>query len=346
MVQRILQRLHPSSLKLASLYLAIIFTISIFFSAVIYDQSVNELERGLRGPRGGIERSLGQTYSQTMRERIVLERESLYNEAKARVLSKLIITNIIILIAGGALSYYLALRTLRPIEQAQEAQNRFTADASHELRTPITAMLSENEVTLMNDKLTIAEAKAQIKSNIEELQKLTDLSNGLLRIAGLENSKLEKSVINVGEIIQSAIENVQHKAQIQNAKISFSAPKKPIHIYGDEHGIREVFTILLDNALKYSNRNSIVTLKISTKNSIVRIAVSDNGIGIAASDIPILFERFYRADTSRTKQVASGYGLGLAIANDIVKLHGGKITITSKVGVGSTFTVHLPAATK
>ena len=344
MLQRMKERIHPSSLKLASLYLTIIVVISLFFSAVIYSQSMHELERGLRGPRGGIERSLGQSYSQSLRESIILERESMYDEARARVLSRLIVTNLLIIVAGGALSYYLAVRTLRPIEQAQAAQNRFTADASHELRTPITAMLAENEVALMDKNLTLKDAKDQISSNIEELQKLTELSDGLMRLAGLENSKLEKSTINMKTVVRSAVDSLQHKAEQQEITIVTKLPNKISNIMGDEHSIREVIIILLDNAIKYSSAKSTVTVELSSSDKYVHVSVSDSGIGIKASEIPYLFERFYRADTSRTKQGVSGYGLGLAIAHDIVAQHGGTISVKSELSAGSTFTIRLPLA--
>jgi signal transduction histidine kinase len=177
--------LHKNSLRLASLYLVILMSISIFFSAMIYQLSVQELGRGLRGPRVAIEGQMFPGISNEIRKAIDDEREEIYREAKARVFQRLVFINIIILMAGGGLSYYFAVRTLRPIEDAHEAQNRFTADASHELRTPITAMLTENEVTLMNPKLSLSEAKQQIESTIEELQKLSVLSDSLMLLAGL-----------------------------------------------------------------------------------------------------------------------------------------------------------------
>ncbi len=337
-MKKINNRIHKGSLKLAGLYLAIIFAISLFFSATIYQLSVQEFDRGLRGPRGNVERML----PSNLRNDIAQEREELYNDAVERVLVRLIVTNIVILIVGGALSYYLALRTLRPIEEAQEAQNRFTADASHELRTPITAMMTENEVTLMDNKLTLADAKKQLSSNIEELQKLTDLSDGLMRLAGLENARLQLTLVSMNNIIASAIERMKQKSDKKHISISTSLSATEVRVRGDEQSLAEALIILIDNAIKYSPEKSKITVGLQHNTTTATITVADTGIGIKASDIPHLFDRFYRADTSRTKQTAHGYGLGLAIAKDIVIKHAGNITVTSTPGSGSVFTITLP----
>ena len=331
-------RIHKGSLKLAGLYLAIIFAISLFFSATIYQLSVQEFDRASRGPRGNADRML----PSKLRKDIEREREELYDSAVDRVLIRLVVTNTIILIAGGALSYYLALRTLRPIEEAQEAQNRFTADASHELRTPITAMMTENEVTLMDSKLTLAQAKQQLQSNIEELQKLTDLSDGLMRLAGLENSRLQFTRINVKGVIDSAIERMQPKADEKQVTITTQMPATSLATRGDEQSLIEVLVILIDNAIKYSPKKASIAIELYQKDKSITIIVIDTVIRITAIDIPHLFERFYRADASRTKQTTHGYGLGLAIAHDIVHKHSGLISVASTPGLGSVFTITLP----
>jgi signal transduction histidine kinase len=332
---------HKGSIRLAILYLAIIFAISLFFSATIYQLSIQELDRGLRGPRNGLERRLGPEYTQNIRNEILIERETVYQEAKERVFNRLVITNLIILFIGGFLSYYLALRTLKPIEEAHEAQSRFTADASHELRTPITAIVTENEVALSDPSLTLKEAKKQLSSNIEELHKLTQLSDSLMRLAGLENSSLHKEMIEGELIINKAIDRLKSSANAKNITIKTIIKNKVI-INGDEQSLIELLTILLDNAIKYSPDKSIISIELQLFKGKVMIKVSDNGIGINASDVPHLFERFYRADSSRTKQSTSGYGLGLAIANNIVTKHSGSIKVKSTPNKGSTFTILLP----
>ena len=336
-------KLHQGSLKLAGLYLGILVTISIFFSATLYQTSMQELERGLRRPTAVINGPIGPGFSTNIRQQLIAEREVQYDEAQERILNNLVIINLIILIGGGALCYYLALRTLKPIEEAHEAQSRFTADASHELRTPITAMRTENEVALLDPKLSLAEAKKQLQSNVEELEKLTTLSEGLLRLAQIENNHLEKVPVSAKAIAHTAIERVVPRAELGNILIK-SQVQTNVEVRVDEVSLTEALVTLIDNAVKYSPNKSEITVKVMQQQKHVMFKVTDKGIGIRADELPHIFERFYRADTSRTKQKIEGYGLGLAIAKSIVDAHGGHLAAQSKPGKGSTFTLTLPLA--
>lgn len=334
--------LHKNSIKLAGFYLAIIMTISLFFSANIYVLSVDELGRGLRTPRGATSRPIGPGFSIEIRDQIIAEREQVYDEVRDNVLERLVIVNILILLGGGALSYYLAARTLRPIEEAHAAQNRFTADASHELRTPITAMMTENEVTLMNPSLTLDAAKQQIESNIEELQQLSALTDGLMRLAGLDNATLQMDVCDSEEIVRGAVARVSEQAKAKHIDIHSKLSTNLPSIMGDKQSLQEVLVILLDNAIKYSANKSTITISSAVAHKQLIISVKDQGVGIETDDLPFLFERFYRADSSRTKQRVHGYGLGLAIAKDIIDRHHGTISVKSVIHKGSTFTISLP----
>lgn len=316
-------------------------TISIFFSATLYQTSIRELDRGLRGPTNVINGPIGPGFSENIRQQIIDERQVRYEEAHDEILSKLIITNIVILIGGGALCYYLALRTLKPIEEAHEAQSRFTADASHELRTPITAIRTENEVALLDPKLTLKEAKQQLQSNVEELEKLTTLSEGLLRLAQIENNHLEKVPISTKQIVDNAVARVLPQAEKQNILIK-PEQDTDLQVLGDELSVTEALVTLIDNAVKYSSPKSEVIVRVEQDQRQAVFKVIDRGPGIKASEQPYIFDRFYRADSSRTKQNIGGYGLGLAIAKNIIERHDGSIHVTSKPGKGSTFTVKLP----
>lgn len=319
-------------------------TISLFFSATLYQTSMNELDRGLRRPTTVLNISSGgQLLPDSLRHQILDERENQYDEAHDRIIKQLIIINLLILIGGGALCYFLALRTLKPIEEAHEAQTRFTADASHELRTPITAMRTENEVALMNPKLTIKEAREQLHSNVEELEKLTSLSEGLLRLAQIENNHFEKKSNDVQGVINEAVSRVLSQAEKKNILIK-PVIKTTKKVYGDKVGITEALIILIENAVKYSPEKSEIIVTAKDEQSNIVFTVADQGIGIKASELPYIFQRFYRADSSRSKQIIGGYGLGLAIAHDIAEAHNGSITVSSKVQKGSTFTLTIPAA--
>jgi two-component system sensor histidine kinase CiaH len=331
---------HKNSIKLAGLYLTIMMFISLFFSINVYQLSLQEFDRGLRRPEPALNVPVGPGFSIQIRDQLQQERDKRYEDAKDHVISRLLFVNFLILVGGGILSYFLALRTLKPIEEAHEAQSRFTADASHELRTPITAMRSENEVALMNPKLTLAQAKDQIKSNIEELEKLTELSDGLLRLARLENNHLKRESLEVSNLISRAVDRVLPVAEKKSILITNNTSTKA-HVNGDESSLVEAIVILLDNAVKYSSAKSEVVIGAVTKQKNVVIEVTDSGIGIKAIELPYIFDRFYRADSSRSKREVTGYGLGLAIAKNIIEMHNGSLTVKSKPGSGSTFSITL-----
>lgn len=330
---------RSASLRLTLWYLAIIMALSLLFSVVLYQVSTKEFQRELSRlssmqnsplfvPRG---------FAQFQNQRLEQIAES-----KRRIYMNLIYFNFIILVGGGAVSYFLAKRTLEPIEQALEAQNRFTADASHELRTPLTAMKTELEVALRDKNLTFEESKALHKSNLEEVEKLEDLANSLLALAqsqnGVNSEVFETS--DIQEVIHDAVRKIEPMAKTKAITIQTDLQKTMLE--GDKRSLTELVTILLDNAVKYSPEKTTVTISntIESKKSV--IVVTDQGIGIRSVELPHIFDRFYRADQSRSKQNTNGYGLGLSIAKKIVDTHKGAITVESTSGKGTTFTVTLP----
>lgn len=344
----IIRQLHQPSLRLAGLYLGIIMTISLFFSASLYQLSMQEFNLGLRNAKPIISSFEDPLAAGTeegavarLKARLQAEYEAQYNHAKQRVLTRLTLINLAILIGGGFLSYYLARRTLKPIEEAHEAQSRFTADASHELRTPLTAMQSEIEVALMDPKLTLGQAKERLRSNLEELAKLTALSEGLLRLSHLENKEIRKEPVELEQVTNQALSRVLPRAEAKNILISSKVPGG-LQTLADEVSLTEALVILLDNAIKYSPNKTEITITSSSSPRHASLSVHDHGMGIKATELPHIFERFYRADSARSKQQVQGYGLGLAIAKDIVTLHGGTIGVQSRPGEGSVFTIQLP----
>lgn len=334
-------KLQKESLRLATVYLAIIMVISLFFSANIYHLSTQELDRGLRRQSQIFGNSHGLNFMPGTIQAIIEEREQEFIEAKKRILSRLIITNIIILAGGGILSYYLARRSIEPITAVLDAQRRFTADASHELRTPIAAMRTEIEVALLNPKFTLKESKKLLESNLEELAKLTNMSESLLHLARLESHSIELKEQYLESIIHEAIAQVIPLAEKKHILIE-STIKPNMLVSIDSSSMTKAIITLLDNAVKYSPDNTSVKIAAKTANRQALIQIKDQGEGIAAKDLPHIFDRFYRADAARSKATTGGYGLGLAIAKDIVAAHHGTIEATSKVGKGSLFTIKIP----
>jgi two-component system sensor histidine kinase CiaH len=328
--------MRSATVKLTLSYLAIIMIMSTGFSLFLFHLSSSELNRGLRRPPPAVKFFGGQfDYEQFRVDRITQGNEHLRNN--------LIIFNIVTLGFGGLLSYVLARRTLEPIEEAMAAQSRFTADASHELRTPLTAMQTEIEVALRNPKLTKEAAQDLLKSNLEEVGKLRALSDGLLRLARQDGEQLAPENIKLDGVAELAIGRASKSAKLN--KVTIVNEVKPLSVFADKEALTETLVILLDNAIKYSAPGKSVALNAVKNTKNIVISIKDEGIGIDEADLPYIFERFYRADASRTKKQADGYGLGLAIAEQVVKLHKGSISVISEVGRGSTFSVTLPVQT-
>lgn len=326
-------------LKLAGFYLAIIVAISLFFSVNIYFVSARELERGARRQDQLVQSAFGPPPAGEAR-RIREARDQTLDEAKARVIGRLVLVNVLIIVGAGGLSYYLARRTLQPIEEAHESLDRFTADASHELRTPITAMKSEIEVALADPRLTLKEAKAQLVSNLEELEKLTTLSEGLLRLAQLDAGELPTEPHDLADIIEQAVQHVATRAKKKQIAIKVQAT--PVTIQADHTSLVEALVTVLDNAIKYSPAHKAVQVTTKKTKHHARVTITDSGPGISRDELPHIFDRFYRADSSRTKNGTDGYGLGLSLAKHITELHGGSITASSRQGRGTTVTISLP----
>ncbi len=346
-LRRVRKFLGSPSAHLAMTYLLIIMAMSIGFSFVFYHTSAHELGRqvppnnyfGMNNDvgNGAINSATGQlspdTVGQFLRERA--------QEGRNELLTRLIWVNALALVVGSGLSYYLARRSLRPIEAAMEAQSQFVSDASHELRTPLTAIQASNEVALRNNKLTLAQAREVITQNSEDVLRLKDLSEGLLNLAR-QNKKILSSQP-LADIISDALGQVVAPATAKQITVNDQASN--LSVIAERHSLQQVLVILLDNAIKYSPAKSTITLDTTTRGKFVYLHVRDQGIGIRASDLPHIFRRFYRADAARTGGTAhDGYGLGLAIAKQIMQQIDGNISVQSELGKGSVFTVKLPAA--
>lgn len=330
---------RSATLKLTVGYTLIIMAISVFFSISIYQLSLRQF-------RAQAEREIGvfQNFgfpAQFLPDDVTSVRENILHEFTSHAIGELAFFNLAILVIAGTGSYFLARKTLRPIEKSVEAQRQFTADASHELRTPLTAMKTEIEVAMRNPVLSTENAKILLRSNLEEIDALTDLSDSLLRLARYEESNgLAFSPIALQTVLMEAHERIAAHAEKKHITIEVRPTND--NVLGDQQALVELFVILLDNAVKYSPQNSSVTVWPERASS-VRVYVRDHGQGIRAADIPRIFDRFYRADQSRSRQHVHGYGLGLAIAKAIVTRHHGQIDVKSTPGVETTVTVTLPA---
>ncbi|HSX47227.1 MAG TPA: HAMP domain-containing sensor histidine kinase [Patescibacteria group bacterium] len=329
-----------ATFKLTMWYLAIVMAISIIFSVALYNVTTSELNRGLSSESNSLYEKfpvfLGDPHFN-------FKVEPYYESSAHRLLINLFLFNILILIIAGYLSYWLAKKTLTPIELAHNRQKRFTADVSHELRTPLTAIKMESEVALLDPKISDKELKNTIGSNLEEVVKLENLINNLLRLTKLEADELTQSFKSAKcqEIVNLAVDQVTKLAQTHKIDIVKDIKaKNQINI--DPDSWVQLLVILLDNAIKYSPKKSKVLIKTYRKNEDMIFQIIDEGKGIKKEDLDQVFERFYRSESSRNKSQDDGFGLGLSIAKLIADLHNATITLTSRVNHGTTATIRLP----
>lgn len=322
-----------ATVKLTTWYLAILIAISLLFSVVIYSIASSEV-----GNRIGIlETSPKFSFNVGNPTLFNTYRNIQVREAKANLITSLTITNICIWIAGGIGSYYLARRSLKPIEEAHEAQSRFTSDASHELRTPLASMKTEIEVALRDPSLQKEEMRELLESNLEEVDKLSKLSHMLLQLSRLDHDGIPREKVELSKLVTAAVSRFnksQGRIEIEEGK---SRP-----VIANPFSTEELLGILLDNALKYSPDDSTVRVRFVVRKDMSGFEVTNSGDGIAPEVLPHIFDRFYRADTSRTSGDKKGYGLGLSLAKKIVELSEGELSVTSAPGHETTFAVYLP----
>lgn len=332
---------HSARIKLTAFYLLIIMLISIFFSISIYRLLSNEIERGLRIQRFRIENPR-RYLVEPLIPSVPVQDPALLEEITDRLRFNLIMINMGILVVSGIAGYFLAGRTLHPIEEMVEDQKRFIADASHELRTPLTSIKTETEVGLRDRKMNLTKARELLSSNLEEVNKMQELSNYLLALSRYQNNQLKLNYgrINLLDRLEKAKEKIMPIADKKNIKITIEG--KSFMMDANEVSLAQLMSIFMENAVKYSPPKSSVRIKAEATGGSAVITISDSGVGIEEKDIPFIFNRFYRADSSRSKSSADGFGLGLSIAKSIVDLYHGKISVESKPGKGSVFTIFLP----
>lgn len=328
---------HQRLRRLALSYLAVIMTLSVAFSGIIYTITAAQLSRPLPVNEHN-QASLVLIEDQFNRR---LEQRD--NQTRGSVIMSLIILNVIMLFAGYWLSLWLARRTLAPIERSITQQTQFISDASHELRTPLSALLLSNEVALRKPTLTDQKARQVLQQNVVEIKKLTDLSNSLLDLAKMENTTFKAEKINPSLLIEEIVTKFIPVATAKHLKLIHN--QKAIgEVKIQASAVRQILAILVDNAIKYApSTTGKVTLQAQLKKNTLELIVKDNGPGIAPSDRKRIFDRFYRADSARTRTDISGYGLGLSIAKSLADQCGYIIRVKSRPSIkGSEFKLIIP----
>lgn len=328
---------HSATLKLTGWYLSILILISLSFSMVIY--TVASREVGSRLSFEPADPQILRIYNHAQLDEL---RHSQVEESRHTLFVALAVANIVLWAAGGFVSYHLARRTLRPIEEAHEAQSRFTSDASHELRTPLASMKTELEVALRDPNLTNVDMRELLDSNLEEVNKLTSLSYNLLQLSRLEHNKIAHEPVD----LSAALEAVVNRFSANRSRLALPRTEGPLIVMANQANVEELLTILIDNALKYSPPASNVVIEFVRERLTSGFTVTNSGPGIPGEKLSFIFDRFYQVESSRTSGEKKGYGLGLSLAKKLVEIHGGSLTASSQPDVKTTFEVTLPNVSK
>jgi len=235
------------------------------------------------------------------------------------------------------------------LEQSFAAQQRFVADASHELKTPLMVLRAGVERALTSESGSGGDSLQPLDESLEEVNRMSELVDNLLTLARADEGRAPLAVTecDVRELVSEAAETAHILAEGRNISVGTVLPDHEVTMLVDRTRIRQLLLNLVTNAVKYSQDGGEVAIELSTAEDQVQLAVRDTGIGIAAGDLPHIFDRFWRADPVRSREgERTGSGLGLAITKWIAEAHGGTITVQSRPGRGTVFTVSLPRTAK
>ena len=237
---------------------------------------------------------------------------------------------------NNSIGIVITVQDITDIKRLENMRSEFVANVSHELKTPLTSIKGFSETLRYVDD---SETKNKFLDIIDkESERLTNLINDILILSNIENiHKMESEYFNPGDVIENVLDMVKSQAYKKSIIIKYNDCFNS-EILGSKDKFHQLAVNLIENAIKYSNENGIVKIDLTLEEQYFVFKVKDNGVGIPKNDIPRIFERFYRVDKSRSTR---GTGLGLAIVKHIVKLFNGEISVKSKVGIGSTFTVKI-----
>ena len=270
---------------------------------------------------------------------------SQYDTVLLQLVKSLVAIGLISLIGLLFISIYLTNKSIIPIKEAFEKQKQFIADASHELKTPLAIIKTNTSLVLSHPEDTIKNQTKWINYINSQADRMSELISEMLSLAKMDDAenKLTLVPINMSKIVESMI--LMFDAVIYENNINLETNiSKDLHINGDKESLKKLFSIIMDNAIKYTDKNGSITVSLFSDKNKVKMIIRNTGEGIAPEDLERVFERFYRVDKSRDRETG-GYGLGLSIASSIVKEHRGKIYARSKVGSFTSFIVEIPQQT-
>jgi two-component system phosphate regulon sensor histidine kinase PhoR len=242
----------------------------------------------------------------------------------------------------GAILVFHDITELRRLEKIRQD---FVANVSHELRTPIASIKGYAETLLEGALEDKDNAKEFISIIYHDSNRLATLINDLLDLSKIESGKMKMSFVALDPVslIKSAVKVIENQAKAKSIALKFDIPTSLPKIMVDETRFSQVMINLLDNAIKYSSERGSTTISAKIVDNALQIDISDTGLGISEKDLPRIFERFYRVDKARSRELG-GTGLGLSIVKHVVQAHGGQVWVKSELGLGSTFSFTIPLA--
>ena len=228
------------------------------------------------------------------------------------------------------------------IHTSVDTHMRFTSDVAHEIRSPLTSLIGNTEVTLRK-KRSSEEYEELLRHNLTDMMRLSRITDNILFLSKADNQiiELRKQRFDLKQFLVNIVERFAFKAEQNGVAITEQYDKHRVELYGDMNLLEQAFSNLIENALKYTPGGGKVTVRATRDEREVRVAISDTGVGIPEEDMQHIFDRFYRVETEHARP--TGTGLGLSITQWIIAANNGKIYVKSKVGEGSEFTVVFPA---
>jgi signal transduction histidine kinase len=271
------------------------------------------------------------------------ERE-LVAQAIARVRLRVILIDAAVFAVVGALGFWYARRTMRPINDALANQRRFIANASHELRTPLAIMRADYEVALRGPP-DVAELQRALVSGLEEVDRMSGVVADLLTLSRIDahEEPLERRVIDVSALLDDTVAKLAAYAALRGVAVVREGGRGEVLAEADAERLQRALFNLVKNAVEHSARDATVAARLACDGERARVQIADRGAGMTQEQVEHAFERFYRADDAR-RRASGGSGLGLPIALWVVEAHGGTLRLTSAPGLGTTATVLLPLA--
>lgn len=322
---------NEAVIRLTAYYTAGVFLILIVFSFLVYGLFSAGVGEQITEDRAELYEAGEETE----------DADEFFHEVTENLLNILLLSDAVLLLVTVLVSYILARKTLAPLAIAYQRQQRFVADVAHELRTPLAVMKAGSEVLLQHDR-TQEQYKKFTAESQEEVDRLITLSNDLLFL--IQNNAVGKESFekfSLSQVCETQSKNVVPYAELSSITLD-SHIEKNVIVRGKKDDIARLLLNILKNAIDYNKPQGKVVVTLVKKQRQAILTVEDTGIGIAPHNLAHIFDRFYKADSSRTQKHTAGSGLGLSIAQEIATRHGGTIDVKSILGEGSTFVLSFP----